>query len=366
VALEQGRGPVLYALLKYDFLVLYPVNPRTVADYRRAFKISGAKDDPVDAELLAELVHQHADRLRALILQDEVTRQLLLLCEARRMFVDERTGWTNQLAAVLKSYYPLALEVLGEDLDRPIALDFLSRWPTLAKLQKAKPNVLRAFFYAHNSRSEDRIVQRLERIKAALPLTEDPALVEPLVLQMQNLVRLIRTLNQTIEQYDQRIKAVFAQHPEAWLFRELPGCGPALAPRLAVAFGTVRPNFPRATDLLCWSGVAPVRKQSGNQERVHFRYARPIFVHQSFVEFAKCSLPHCPWARLLYEDQIAKGKSRWAAIRKVAFKWVRILWRCWQDRKPYQESQYLGSLQRDGLTLYQTLYASLAKSEPAP
>ena len=358
VAIEQSRGPVLYALMKYDFLALYPVNPRCLADYRRAFKLSGAKDDPLDADLLCELVCLHADRLRVLVLEDVSTRQLRLLVEARRAFVEDRTGLSNRLGATLKCYYPAALEMIGEDLSSPMALEFLRRWPNLAKLKSAKAGTLRGFFYAHNSRSEDRITQRLESFKQAVPLTEDPALIEPLQLQMERLAQQLRTLHQTVEQYDLRIKRIFAQHAEAWLFKDLPGCGPVLAPRLAAAFGTIRANFQSSDDLLCFSGVAPVKKESGGQKVVQFRYARPMFYHQSIVEFAKCSLSQCQWARLLYDQQIAKGKSRWAAIRMVAFKWLRILWRCWQDRTAYDENKYLRSLQRDGVELYQSLYQS--------
>ena len=225
VAIEQSRGPVLYALMKYDFLALYPVNPRTLADYRRAFKLSGAKDDPLDADLLCELVCQHANRLRSLVVEDVSTRKLRLLTEARRGFVDERTGLGNQLGATLKCFYPLALELVGEDLTRPMALELLRRWPNLAQLQAAQPDELRAFFYKHNSRSEDRIVARLKAIEQARPLTEDPALVEPLQLQMQRLVAHLRTVQQTIDQYDERISQVFATHSQAWLFAPLPGAG---------------------------------------------------------------------------------------------------------------------------------------------
>jgi len=359
VAIEQSRGPVLYALMKYDFLALYPVNPRCLADYRRAFKVSGAKDDPLDADLLCELVCLHADRLRALAVDDVPTRKLRLLVEARRVFVGDRTGFSNRLGANLKCYYPLALDLIGEDLATPMALDFLRRWPNLAKLQAAKPGILRAFFYAHNSRSEDKIAQRLEAVKQATPLTEDPALVQPLQLQMERLAQQLRSLNQAIDQYDAHIKMVFAQHSEKWLFDPLPGCGAVLAPRLAAAFGTIRANFESADDLLCFSGVAPVKKESGTLKVVHFRYARPVFVHQSIVEFAKCSIGQCEWARLLYEHQLTKGKSRWAAIRMVAFKWLRILWRCWQDRQAYDETKYLRSLRRDGVELYRSIYGGL-------
>lgn len=359
VAIEQSRGPVLYALMKYDFLALYPVNPRTLADYRRAFKLSGAKDDPLDADLLSELVAQHNDRLRSLVVEDAPTRKLRLLMEARRGFVEERTGLSNQLEATLKCYYPLARELLGEDLTMPMALDFLRRWPNLAKLQAAKPSTLRAFFYGHNSRSEEKIAARLEAIKQARPLTEDPALLEPLELQMQRLVAHLRTVQQTLDQYDERISQVFATHSQAWLFAPLPGAGAALAPRLAAVFGTVQANFEAALNLLSFSGVAPVRKQSGGQEVVHFRYARPIFVHQSLVEFAKCSIGQCAWARLLYEHELKEGKKKWVAIRKLAFKWIRILWYCWHEQQPYDETQYLRSLQRDGVELYRSLYEAL-------
>ena len=223
VAIEQSRGPVLYALMRYDFLALYPVNPRTLADYRRAFKLSGAKDDPLDADLLGELVCQHANRLRPLAVEDAATRKLRLLTEARRGFVDERTGLSNHLGAVLKCYYPLALELVGEDLASPMTTELLRRWPNLAKLQAAKPGTLRAFFYAHNSRSEDKIGARLEAIQQARPLTQDPALIEPLQLQMQRLGAHLRTVQQTIDQYDECIRQVFAAHTQAWLFAPLGG-----------------------------------------------------------------------------------------------------------------------------------------------
>jgi transposase len=363
VGLEQSRGPVLYALLKYDFLILYPVNPRTLADYRRAFKVSGAKDDPLDANLLGELVAKHADRLRPLAVEDPATRQLRLLVEARRNFVQDRTQASNRLAATLKAYYPLALALVGDELASPMALAFLRRWPSLAPLKKTKPGVLRAFFYAHRSRSEARIAARLEAIAQAQPLTEDPALLEPLQLQMTQLVAQLRTLEQTIAAYDAQIRQVFAAHSEAWLFAELPGAGPVLASRLAAAFGTIRANFESSEAFSCWTGVAPVKKESGGTHQVHFRYARPVFLHQSLVEFAKCSIGQCAWARLLYEHGLKQGKTKWAALRKVAFKWIRILWRCWQDRQPYDETTYLRSLQRDGVALYASLYDRLPEAK---
>jgi transposase len=360
VCVEQSRGPLIYALMKYDFVVIYPINPRALADFRRAFSGSGAKSDERDADLLCEIGCKHHPRLRPLQIEDESTRKLRLLVEARRGFVDQNTACLNQLRAVLKGYYPLVVEMFGEQLDSSMAREFLRRWPNLGQLQAARPATLRAFFYALNSRSEKRIAQRLEAIKEARALTEDGAIVSALQLEALGLVQQIGTLQKVLRQYDEHIRRVFESHSEAWLFRELPGAGPALAPRLAAAFGTQRANWAQALDLLTLSGVAPVRKQSGHQQVVHFRYARPKFLHQSFVEFAKCSIPQCGWARLLYEHQLQRGKSKFSAIRVVAFKWLRILWRCWMDRKPYDENQYLRRLQTRGIQLYAPLFGVLS------
>jgi transposase len=286
-----------------------------------------------------------------------------LLTEDRRTFVQDGTLLSNRLGQTLKCYYPVALEVIGEKLTTPMALEFLRRWPNLAQLQAAKPGTLRGFFYEQNSRSEDRIKERLAAIAQARPLTEDPALLEPLQQRMQGLVGQLRGLAKTLEHYDAEIRTVFKSLPLAHLFADLPGAGPALAPRLAAAFGTIHGNFPSVEDLLSFSGVAPVLVQSGATQRVHFRYARPIFLHQSFVEFAKCSIPKCEWARLLYEHELKQGKKKWVAIRKVAFKWIRILWRCWRDGKAYDETTYLRSLQRHGVTLYQSLYEQLPPAQ---
>ena len=144
VALEQSRGAVVYALMGYDFLVLYPVNPKTLAKYREAFSPSGAKDDPTDADLLSELVTLHRDKLRAWLPDDEQTRTLSALVEYRRDLVATQTRLTNQLTSLLKLYYPQALAWAGE-LTTGQACDFLQRWPTLAKVQQAAPAKLRQF-----------------------------------------------------------------------------------------------------------------------------------------------------------------------------------------------------------------------------
>lgn len=151
VALEQSRGALVYALMKYEVLVLYPVNPKALAKFREAFYVSGVKDDPLDSDLLLELVTKHRDRLRSWQPDDELTRTITLLVEYRRQLVDTQTRLTNRLSDLLKLYFPQALDWAG-DLATVQACDFLQRWPTLAKVQKTSATKLRQFYVSHNCR----------------------------------------------------------------------------------------------------------------------------------------------------------------------------------------------------------------------
>jgi transposase len=361
VVLEQSRGALLYALLKYDFLRLFPVNPRCLADFRDALRASGAKDDPCDAQLLAEFGCKHSEHLRELKLADPATRQLILLNEQRRDIVDEQTALSNKLTDALKCYYPVALELFKDDMVAPIALAFLKRWPNLSAAQKAKEGVLRAFFHAQNCRSEEKIQLRLDAIKAAKPLTEDPALIRTMQLLVETLLKRLASVQQSIERYDERIAEVFATHSKAQVFKSFPGAGKVLAPRLAAAFGTTEDNFPSASAMQCWSGVAPVKKQSGKTKVVLFRWARPVFLHQTFVEYARSSIKFSDWARAFFQERVDRGWNKFRIYRALAFKWIRILWRCWKNNEQYDEAKYLQSLQKRGIKTYAGL-----RSAPAP
>lgn len=358
IGLEQARGALLYALMNYEFLVLYPINPITAKRYRDAFAPSGAKNDPVDARLIWELLIKHRDQLRPWMPDDVLTRQLALLCEHRRELVNQRTCFVQQVRAALKTYFPQALDWTGDDLATVMAADFLLNWPTLAGLQKAKPQTIRAFYYAHQCRRPDLVNQRLVQIKTATALTTDLAVIGAHALRVQTLARQLRSLVAAIAEYDRQIQALFAIHPDAAIFASFPGAGACLAPRLTAAFGTNRERFPEADAMERLSGVAPVTRRSGKFQSVHRRYACARFLLQTFHEFARCSIKLCDWARRYYDAQRAKGKGHHAAVRALAFKWIRILWRCWRDRRPYDDAIYTAALRRSG--------SPLAKLQPLP
>lgn len=345
VALEQARGALLYALMTQDFLVLYPVNPKSLAKFREALYPSGAKDDPNDAALLREFLQKHQQHLRAWEPDDSLTRQLRLLTEFRRRLVNDRTRLTNKVTSLLKQYYPQALEWAG-GLETLQACDFLQRWPTLQAVQKTTPARLRKFYSRHSCRRSQLIEQRIEQIQSAQPLTTDQAVIAALSLRVQALVGQLQALRPALEQYDEQIESLFGQHPDHELFTSFPGAGPALAPRLLVAFGSQRSRFQTAAEVQQLSGIAPVTKRSGHSLLVQRRWACPKFCLQTFHEYAAQSRLQCDWADDYYQQLRARGKAHHAAIRALAFRWIRIQFRCWQARTPYDEQHYLAARTR--------------------
>ena len=357
VILEQSRGSLLYALLPHAHLVLYPINPQMAAKFRKAFYPSGSKTDPLDADLLLQILLQHRDHLKAWEPDEPLTRQLQLLVEARRRFVADRVRLSNRLEHALKSYFPQALQLAGESLTTPMACAFLQKWPTLEAVQKAGPQRLRRFYYAQHSRMEEPIRQRLQLLAQAKPLTTDPAVVSAQSLLAKSVARELAALPAILAAYDQQIAALFARHADQGIWDSFPGAGPALAPRLAVAWGTQWDRFESSDAMAAYSGIAPVQRASGRSISIHMRWACPKFLRQTFHELARTSLPFCVWAQCYYQMQLQRGKGRQAAFRALAFKWQRIMWRCWHDHVPYDDRQYLDSLKRDNNELYTRVVA---------
>ena len=171
----------------------------------------------------------------------------------------------------------------------------------------------------------------------------------------RTLVAVIETLRNQIVEYDRRIAELVESHPEGSLFGSLPGAGPVLTPRLIVAFGTQRERFASAEEVQRLSGIAPVTEKSGKSKYVHIRRACPKFLRQTFHEFADHSMARSGWAKAYYDAQRAKGNGHHAAVRSLSYKWIRIIFRCWKDGRPYDEETYLRSLQRRHSLLFGTL-----------
>jgi transposase len=334
IGLEQSRGALMYALQRYDFLQLVPINPRAAKAYRDSLYLSGAKDDPVDAELIREFVFAHQAMLRPWQPDDERTRKLRLLVEGRRTLVDQRTSVAQALSATLKHFFPQILSWFGQANSR-LARAFLSRWPTLEAAAAARADAIERLVRAHSRKKPAQIEELVAKIRAAVALTEDRAIIDAMSLLARSYVTVLDALAEPISRYDDEIAKLWSEHPDHDLFASFPGAGPVMGPRLAAAFGTDRHRYHDATEIQKYSGIAPVIERSGKQSWTHARWRSPKFPRQSFHEHAEASLPFSEWARAFYRQQRERGAGHHAAIRSLAFRWIRILFHCWKNHLAY-------------------------------
>jgi len=354
IAIEQTRGAVIHFLLGLACVHIFTIHPKSLKNYRDAIHPSGAKDDPTDAELLLQFLTLHQHRLKPWIPDKPEVRLLLRLVESRRKMVGKRVRLTNELTQLLKEYFPAALDCVGE-LDRVMACDFLAKWPTLEKLQESQPETIRKFYQEHVCRRRNVIEGRLKQIRSALPLTTDKPVIEPSVFLVQSIAPQLHSVIDAIAQFDQRIKEVFENHPDAQIFSSFPGAGSALAPRLLAVMGSDRNRFGSSLEVAAYSGIAPVTERSGKSKWVHRRFACAQFVKQSFHEFTAESILFCGWARCYCDQKKREGKSHHSAIRALAYRWIRIIYRCWKDRIPYDEGKYMKALRQRRPTWVQSL-----------
>ena len=245
VCLEQPAGGLVHHLLSCDFVVLYAINPMSLARHRETLITSRAKSDKSDAYYLMDLVRHYHDQLTAFVPDDALTRELAALVEARRQAVDLRTQLSNRLKAHLKSYYPQALRLAGDELYTTLACDFLLRWPSLQEVKRARQATLRQFyirqFYIrHNSRRHNVIEERLQLIKDSVPLHNDAAVLGAAVLTTRLLATQLKQLAASIAEFEVRIEAVFSSHEDAFIFQSLPGAGAVYSARLLAALGNDR------------------------------------------------------------------------------------------------------------------------------
>ena len=349
IAIEASRSALLPIFLQYrDWIDVFWLNPRTLAKYRQALKPSGAKSDRLDCELAADLAASHPEQLHRWAPADLNTAQLAIEVQQRRQLIDQRTQTANRLKAHLKTYFPQALDWLDDDLTTAFAIRFLSRWQTLQSLQASPADALRRFWVAHRRRPTEGFVQRLNALASRVAVTHAPAFLVPAVAYTQALVRQLAALEADLRGYDRRLKSLTRCHPSFPVVAQLPGAGPVLQARLLAALGADPLRYGSACDLAIVAGIAPVQKASGKTHLTLRRVACPHFLHQTFIEFAKNSIPWCRWAATYMTAKTEEGCGYFHAVRSLAFKWTRILHALMRSGASYDESVYEASLTQHG------------------
>lgn len=346
IAIETSRGAIINALLEFESIRLFPINPHALACYRKAFAHGGGKCDSVDARLIMQFLVSHRPGMRPLQLDQPLTRELGILAEQRRGLVEQRVILANRLKDLLKRYFPVLLELSAAKPYAHFLIALLIKYPTLAEVQRAGATRLRRLFFGLGTK--DKIEQRIATLLSARPLTTDDSTLRTHARYAQALASQIAPLNKTIKQYDLELLRLLQVHPDYPLFNSLPGASVKTHARLIAALGDDRSRFDSAESLQAAAGIAPLTEQSGNSRYVRRRWASTTFMMQTFFEFAGLSIPRCAWAKAFYDSQLAKGKSSSIAKRALAYKWIRIIYHCWKHRTPYNESTHLARLASAG------------------
>ncbi|MEP3478706.1 MAG: IS110 family transposase [Fuerstiella sp.] len=353
LAIEASKGPLINGLLRYEDIQIFPINPAALANYRKSFAHGGGKNDPADAQLLCDYLRNYRSKLRVLRRNEPLTEELAALGEDRRRFVDQRTKLANELTALLKRYFPAVLQLKAAKPYAEFLLKFLAKYPSLDVAQKAGVTKLRSFFHGLGlKRNAD---ERANAIVDATALTEDEVVIRTSVRRVNAIIAQLMALNTTIRRYEADIIQLVPQHDDFAVVKDLPGASHNTHCRIIAAMGDDRSRFPTANSLQAACGIAPLTHQSGRQRLVTWRWAASKFLRQTFHEYAGLSLEHCAWARAFYDHQLSKGKTSQMARRALAYKWLRIIHRCWRDQVAYDDGLYMTRLKEAGSPLAEML-----------
>jgi transposase len=341
VALERPSGLVVDTLLEARFPVV-PIHPNVVKATRPRYAAAGGKSDPGDAYLLADLLRTDGHRFRPLQPLTDETRALRALVRGRDDLVAQRVALANQLRALLERFWPGAAAIFA-DVDSPIALAFLTRYPTPQSAARLGEQRLTQFLRRHAYCGRKPVAELLARLRQAPVGLAGDAETEASGELVHALVAVLTPLVTQIQQLSAAIAATLDQHPDGPLWQSLPRSGQVNAAQLLSELGDDRRRFPTAEQLAAEGGVAPVTRASGKHRGVTFRWACNKRLRQALTTFANNSRHASGWAAAVYARAQARGCDHAHAIRILARAWVRVLWRCWQDRRPYDPMLHRGA-----------------------
>jgi len=339
VAIETRCGPEVERLLGMG-LAVYPMNPKAASRYRDRKSAAGAKSDPADAFCFADGLRTDGHGWRRLCPLDPLTHELRILCRDEVALIEQRTALVNQLRAALREYYPAALEAL-EQWNEPPAWKLVITFPTPKELVKAGRGRWNRFLHANKIYRPETTPRRLEVFaRADTFASPNPAVTAAKSLLAVSLCEQLITLERQLDKYRKRIEELFEDHPDHDLFGSLPGAGPKLAPRLLSELGSDRGVFDTAEGLQCFAGTAPVTRQSGRTRIVQFRRACDMGLRAAVHLWSDCSRPKCAWAQAYYQKKREQRMNHAQALRCLGQRWLKILWKMWQEKKPYDEARH--------------------------
>lgn len=342
VAIERPDGPVVDALMEAGLEVVV-VSSRSIKALRQRYGSSGNKSDRSDAYVLADCLRTDGHRWTSLRPDSPATVTLRSHVRARKDLVETRVGLANQLRAHLQIVFPGAVG-LFRDIDSPISLRFLERFPSASRAAWLSERRLGAWLGANHYSGRKSPAELFGRLSSAPKgVTGDEGDARGAVTVA--FVAMLKVAVGQIDELETRIAELLEAHPDAVIFQSLPRSGMVRAAALLAEIGDCRERFPDPESLACLAGVAPSTRASGRHRAVTFRWSADKKLREAICDFAGDSWRGNPWAEARYRSLRAAGKTHPHAERILARSWAHIMWRCWQDRVPYDPAKHTG-LQR--------------------
>lgn len=341
VGIERPNGRLVDLLLEAGHPVV-PVSPNAIKTWREGEVLSGAKSDAGDAAVIAEYLRLRAHRLRAVPGYSAQTKALRTVVRTRDDLVDMRVAAANQLAALLDAHWPGAKAIFA-DIESPIALAFLTRYPTAASARHLGEKRLAAFLVKHGYSGRRPASELLARLRHAPVGTLDDTLTEAVRDAVLALVAVLTALVGALKDLNRSVTAHLGEHPDESVFTSLPRSGQINAAQVLAEWGDVREAYDCPDAIAALAGCTPVTNQSGKHRAVHFRWACNKRFRRAITIYADNSRHASPWAAKIYNDARAAGKDHPHAVRILARAWIRVIWRCWHDGVPYDPAQHGGA-----------------------
>jgi transposase len=342
IAIERPSGLIVDALVEAGHQV-FPIHPNAVKASRPRYRSHGAKSDASDAYLLADLLRTDGHRWAALSPQSDSIRALRALVRSRDDLVSTRVALGNQLHSTLDAFWPGAACIFA-DITSPIGLAFLRRYPSPASAARLSEAQLLRFCRAQHYSGRRSSAQLLARLHAAAQALPGKLTTESMAQVVRSLVAVLNPLVAQISDLTRRIERFVQSLPDGQIIMSFPRAGRVCAAQILAELGDVRERFPTLDRLAAEAGTVPVTYQSGKTRSVTFRWACNHRLRQAITCLADNSRHANAWAQSIYVAARARGCDHPHAIRILARAWLRVIWRAWTDRKPYDPKLHLGAL----------------------
>ena len=337
-AIERPNGRLADLLLEAGHPVV-PVKPNAIKAWRDGEVLSGAKSDAGDAAVIAGYLRLRAHKLKAAAPYSDETNALRTVVRARSDLAGMRVAASNQLAALLDAHWPGAKAIFA-DVESPISLEFLTRYPTPASARHLGEKRIAAFCAKHGYSGRRSAADLLARLRHAPAGAATEALTEALRDAVLAAASVLTALNASIKNLDRSVAAHLGEHPDGAIFTSLPRSGQVNAAQVPAEWGDCRQTYEHPDSVAALAGCTPVTKKSGQHRAVHFRWACNKRFRKAITIFADNSRHASPWAAKIYNDARASGKDHPHAVRVLARAWIRVIRRCWLDSAPYDPARH--------------------------